>query len=255
MARIGGILSDVFGANGRKLLDGLAAGTEREALLASLSHHVARKLESLGEALSLSLGDNARFMLNDLLEEHDALEARIKAYTKKIDEQMSPWEEQLRLLTTIPGIDRNAASTILIEIGPDIHAFGSKERLAAWAGLCPGNNESGGKHRNAGSRPGSRTLRAALVECAHGAARTKGCQFEAQHRSLAARRGYKRAIVAVAHKMLRIIHTVLRTGKPYYDCTADYEELLVKRNAPRWIRMLLRYGYVTPSDAQRLRAT
>ena len=176
------------------------------------------------------------------------------AYTKKIDEQMSPWEEQLRLLTTIPGIDRNAASTILIEIGPDIHAFGSKERLAAWAGLCPGNNESGGKRRNAGSRPGSRTLRAALVECAHGAARTKGCQFEAQHRSLAARRGYKRAIVAVAHKMLRIIHVVLRTGKPYYDCTADYEELLVKRNAPRWIRMLLRYGYVTPSDAQRLRA-
>ena len=253
-ARIGGIISDVFGANGRKILDGLAAGTEREAILASLSHHVARKLEGLGEALSLSLGDNARFMLNDLLEEHDALEARIEAYTKKIDEQMTPWEEQLRLLTTIPGIDRNAASTILIEIGPDIDAFGSKERLAAWAGLCPGNNESGGKRRKAGSRPGSRTLRAALVECAHGAARTKGCQFEAQHRSLAARRGYKRAIVAVAHKMLRIIHAVLRTGKPYYDCTADYEELLVKRNAPRWIRMLLRYGYITPSDAQRLRA-
>ena len=253
-ARIGGIISDVFGANGRKILDGLAAGTEREAILASLSHHVARKLEGLGEALSLSLGDNARFMLNDLLEEHDALEARLETYTKKIDEQMTPWEEQLRLLTTIPGIDRNAASTILIEIGPDIGAFGSKERLAAWAGLCPGNNESGGKRRNAGSRPGSRTLRAALVECAHGAARTKGCQFEAQHRSLAARRGYKRAIVAVAHKMLRIIHTVLRTGKPYYDCTADYEELLVKRNAPRWIRMLLRYGYITPSDAQRFRA-
>lgn len=230
-ARIGGIISDVFGANGRKVLGGLAAGTEREAILASLSHHVARKLE-----------------------EHDALEARIEAYTKKIDEQMTPWEEQLRLLTTIPGIDRNAASTILIEIGPDIDAFDSKERLAAWAGLCPGNNESGGKRRKAGSRPGSRTLRAALVECAHGAARTKGCQFEAQHRSLAARRGYKRAIVAVAHKMLRIIHAVLRTGKPYYDCTADYEELLVKRNAPRWIRMLLRYGYITPSDAQRLRA-
>ena len=121
-------------------------------------------------------------------------------------------------------------------------------------GLCPGNNESGGKRRKAGCRPGSRSLRAALVECAHGAARTKGCQFEAQHRSLAARRGYKRAIVAVAHKMVRIIHAVLRTGKPYDDCTADYEELLVKRNAARWIRMLLRYGYITPSDAQRLRA-
>ena len=182
--------------------------------------------------------------------EHDALEARIAAYTKKIDGQMTPWEERLRLLTTIPGIDRIAASTILIEIGPDIGVFASKEHFAAWAGLCPGNNESGGKRRNARTRMGSKTLRACLVECAHGAARTKGCQFEAHHRALAARRGYKRAIVAGAHKMLRIIYVVLRTGRPYYDRTADYDALMVKRNAPRWIRMLRRYGYIEPADAE-----
>ena len=97
---------------------------------------------------------------------------------------------------------------------------------------------------------GSKTLRACLVECAHGAARTKGCQFEAHHRALAARRGYKRAIVAGAHKMLRIIYVVLKTGRPYYDRTADYDALMVKRNAPRWIRMLRRYGYIEPVDAQ-----
>ena len=248
--RIGGILSDVFGVNGGTILDGLAAGKEREVILASLTGHVARKLENLGEAISLSLSDNDRFMLKDLLEEHDAIKARIEAYTKKIDAQLTPWEEQLRLLTTIPGIDRNAASTILIELGPDIGVFGSKERLAAWAGLCPGNNESGGKRRNARTRMGSRTLRATLVECANAAARTKGCQFEAQHRALAARRGYKRAIVAGAHKMLRIIYVVLRTGRPYYDRTADYEALLVKRNAPRWIRMLRRYGYIVPDEPE-----
>ena len=152
----------------------------------------------LGEALTLSLGDNDRFMLNDLLEEHDALQARIASYTRKIDEQLTPWDEQLRLLTTIPGVGRTAASTILIEIGPDIEVFASKERFAAWAGLCPGNNESGGKRRKTRTRRGSKTLRATLVECAHGAARTKGCQFEAHHRALAARRGYKRAIVAGA---------------------------------------------------------
>ena len=100
------------------------------------------------------------------------------------------------------------------------------------------------------TRMGSKTLRAALVECAHGAARTKGCQFEAHHRALAARRGYKRAIVAGAHKMLRIIYVVLKNGRPYYDHTADYEALMVKRNAPRWIRMLRRYGYVEPVDAE-----
>ncbi len=174
-ARIGGIISDVFGVNGRKILNGLAQGTAREVILASLTSHVANKLEGLGEALSLSLGDNDRFMLNDLLEEHDALEARIASCTGKIDGQMTPREEQLRLLTTIPGIDRTAASTILIETGPDIGVFASREHFAAWAGLCPGNNESGGKRRNARTRMGSRTLRACLVECARGAARTKGC--------------------------------------------------------------------------------
>ena len=168
----------------------------------------------------------------------------------EIDEQLKPWQEQLRLLTTIPGIDRDAASTILIEIGPDIGVFASKERFAAWAGLCPGNSRSAGKRRNARTRKGSRTLRAALVECAHGAARTKGCQFETYHRALAARRGYKRAIVASAHKMLRIIYVVLKTTRPYYDRAADYEALIVKRNAPRWIRMLRRYGYIAPGNAQ-----
>ncbi len=158
--RIGGILSNVFGVNGRKILDGLAAGTSREVILASLTSHVANKLEGLGEALTLSPGDNDRGMLNDLLEEHDALEAHIATYAKTIDEQLTPWEEQLRLLTTVPGIERSAASTILIEIGPDIEVFGSREQLAAWAGLCPGNNESGGKRRNARTRMGSRTLRA-----------------------------------------------------------------------------------------------
>ena len=107
-------------------------------------------------------------MLNDLLGEHDALEARIASPTNKIDEQMTPWEEQLRLLTTIPGIDRTAASTILVEIGPDIEVFASKEHSATWAGLCPGNNESGGKRRKTRSRRGSKTLCATLVECAHG---------------------------------------------------------------------------------------
>ena len=248
--RIGGILSNIFGLNGRTILDGLALGRDPAAILASLTRHVAHKLEGLGEALSLSLGDNDRFMLNDLLEEYDALGRRIDAFTNEIGEQLKPWREQLRLLTTIPGIDRDAASTILIEIGPDIGVFASKERFAAWAGLCPGNSRSAGKHRNARTRKGSRTLRTTLVECAHGAARTKGCQFEAYHRALAARRGYKRAIVASAHKMLRIVYAVLKAARPYYDRTADYEALMVKRNAPRWIRMLRRYGYITPMGAQ-----
>ena len=88
------------------------------------------------------------------------------------------------------------------------------------------------------------TLRAVLVECAQGAARTRGCQFQGYHKALMVRRGYKRAIVATAHKMLRVIYVVLRDGTPYHDPEADYEALMVSRNAPRWIRMLRQHGYL-----------
>ena len=98
--RLGVILSNIFGRNGRTLLDGLATGTGRELLLASLTAHVAHKLEDPGEALCLSLGWNDRFMLGDLLEEYDAIGRRIDAYTRQTEEQMTPWEAQLRLLTT-----------------------------------------------------------------------------------------------------------------------------------------------------------
>ena len=97
---------------------------------------------------------------------------------------------------------------------------------------------------------GAKVLRAVLVECAHGAARTKGCQFEAHHRALAARRGYKRAIVAGAHKLLRVIYAMLKNSRPYHNRTANYEALMVQRNAPRWIRMLRRHGYIEPPSAQ-----
>ena len=93
---------------------------------------------------------------------------------------------------------------------------------------------------------GSKTLRAVLVECAHGAARTHGCQFRGYHKALMAKRGYKRAIVATAHKMLRVLCVVLRDSKPYHDPETDYEALMARRNAPRWIRMIRRHGLLEP---------
>ena len=120
--------------------------------------------------------------------------------------------------------------------------FPSQRHCAAWAGLCPGNNESAGKRRSGRARRGNSTLRAVLVECAHAAARTHDCQFRGYHRALTVRRGHKRATVATAHKMLRVIYSVLRSRTPYRDPETDYEALMVRRNAPRWIRMLTKYG-------------
>ena len=153
------------------------------------------------------------------------------------------------LLQSIPGIDRPSACAILAEIGPNLDAFASAERLAAWAGLYPGNDRSAGKRRSARARMGNKALRAVLVECAHGAAHTHGCQFRGYHKALMIRRGCKHAIVATAHKLLRVLYVVLRDARPYHDPEADYEELMVRRNAPRWIRMLHRYGLIEHQSA------
>ena len=175
---------------------------------------------------------------------YDSTYERIRELDHNIDAGLAPWRERVVLLQTIPGIDRCSACAVLAEIGPDLKAFGNAERLAAWAGVCPGNDRSAGKRRSARVRMGNKVLRAVLVECAHGAARTHGCQFRGYHKALMVRRGYKRAIVATAHKLLRVLYVVLRDARPYQDPEADYEELMVRRNAPRWIRMLHRYGLI-----------
>ena len=121
--RVGGVLSDVFGANGRRILDGLAQGCDPDAILASLSHHVAHKLERLGDALRLELSVVERLVLCDLLREHDALQQRIQGLDRDIDSGLEPWSERITLLQTIPGIDRPSACAILAEIGPDLDAL------------------------------------------------------------------------------------------------------------------------------------
>ena len=245
--RAGGILSDLFGFNGRQILNGLVVGLTREEILASLSCHVRRHLKTPYDALSRRLTRRQHFLLQDHLEAMDTAEGRIAEYDAVIAAGLADYRTQVDLLTTIPGVDVYSASAMLIELGPDISVFPSTRHCAAWAGLCPGNNESVGKRRVARSRKGNAALRAILTECALGAARTHHCQFKGYHKALTIRRGYKRATVATAHKMLRIAYQMLRTGRPYHDPETDYEALMVKRNAPRWIRMLEQHGFTLPS--------
>ena len=248
--RIGGILSDLFGANGRRLLDGLVRGQARDETLASLSHHVGPHIDALGDALDAGLTAHARFILCDQMAAFAKAEQRIAEYDAFIRERLAPWQAQIDLMTTVPGIDHDSACAILIEPGPDIRAFSSLRHCAAWAGLCPGNNESAGKRRSGKSRRGNSCLRHILIECAHGAARTAQCRFNGYHKALTVRRGYKRATVATAHKMLRCLYTMLRTATVYRDPHTDYESIMVRRNAPRWIAMLKKHG-IDPSTWER----
>ena len=240
--RIGGIISDVFGVNGRIMLDGLIAGDSREVILGRLSHHVSGKLAALGSALTFTLADWERELLRDLVSAEAALQTRMQAVQAMMLERLEPHREALELLQTMPGIDRVAAASILAETGPDMSVFGSVQAFAAWAGLCPGNNETAGKRRHGATRRGSRYLRATLVEAAHAATNTRNCQFAGFKRSVAARRGNKRALVAAAHKIARILYVILRDRAPYRDPDTNYEALMVNRNASRWLRQLGQFG-------------
>lgn len=240
--RLGGVLSDVFGINGRRILDGLVAGETPSRILSTLSRHVRSKLPPLGAALAARLNPLALVNLQLQLEAVDQANAALAALDERLQTALSGYQRPLRLLRTIPGIDLVSACTILVELGPDITVFRGARGLAAWAGVAPGNRSSGGMHRATPVRAGNRTLRAALTECAHGAARSTSSQFHRHHRRLADRLGYKRAILGTAHKLLRVIHAVLRDDRPYADPDIDYARLVIAPGAPRWIRVLRHHG-------------
>lgn len=243
--RVGGLLSDLFGANGRRILDGLAGARRRDDILDGLSHHVRHRLGGLCDALDANLSAQARFIPKDQLDAFDRASERIAAYDAFIQNRLAPYEERIDLPATLPGVDRASARAIFIELGPDIGVFPTARHCAARAGLCPGNNESAGKRRAGKTRKGNTFLRSLLIECAHGGARTGHGQFKGYHKALTVRRGCKRATVATAHKMLRRIHAMLSHGRVYRDPQTDYEALMVKRNAPRWIAMLKKHGVET----------
>ena len=249
--RIGGILSRVtHSVNGRRIIEGIIAGGAREDILGGLSWHVRKKLGRLGDALSFELDMQSLWILSDLLAQFDSDTARIEAANRRMEAALAPYMEQVQLLETLPGVSRESAMAILVELGPDMSVFASARHCAAWAGICPGNNESAGKRRSGRIRRGNPILRAILVECAHAAVRTRGCQFQAYHQAVTSRRGYKRAIVAVAHKMLRTIYAMLRDGTPYADPGIDYERISVDRKASRWLKKLKQYGYFDPLERE-----
>lgn len=137
---------------------------------------------------------------------------------------------------------------LLVAIGADMSVFGSAERLASWVGICPGNDESAGQRKTGRIRKGNAWVRRRLCEFAQAAARTR-CALEAKFDALAIRKGRKKSVVALAHKMLRTVYAMLSTGTHYQDQEVDYEALNVQRNAPRWIKMLRKHGFIAAPAA------
>ena len=246
-ARVGGVITDIFGVDGRRILDGLVQRLDRQTILDGPSGHVRRKLDRLGEALRMSLRDAERILLKDLLVDHDDLDRRLAVLDRRLHEGVVDHADPHRLLETIPGADRVSVTAFLVEASPDpVAVFSSAKHFAAWAdGMLRQPRECRHPPR-VRPRPRAKHLRTVLIGCAHGAARPRDCPFHADHKARLVRRGYKGAIVATDHKRARTVFAVRRDVQPYRDPGVDHEALVVQRNAPRWLVQLAEFGILEP---------
>lgn len=228
--KIDSVVTDLFGASGRNLMQLLLQGSEnitleevRTCLRGSLRH----KADELYRAVQGFFRDHHRFILEGQLWLIKELEREIDRINHRLGEVMRDYEELVERLTEIPGMQQVAARSVLAQVGPTLDEFPSSVHLASWCGLCPGNNESAGKRKTGKSPVRGHPLKALLVEVAWAAVKTKGSYYKEKYYRLKARRGAKRAIVAVAHRILRAICQIIKNGRRYEELGEDH---LLQRN-------------------------
>ncbi len=243
--KLGDVASDVFGASGRQMLEALVGGTSDPKALAELAKGQLRaKLPQLERALDGQMGGHQRFLLAQQLAHLDGLDELIDRLSQEIADRLRPVQDKIERLDAITGVGQRTVEVFLAEIGTDLTHFPSAAHLASWAGICPGNNESAGKRRSGKTGKGDVWLRAALLEAAQAASCTKDTYLASQYHRLAGRRGKKKAIIAVAHSILRIVYHLLTHDCEYVDLGSRYlddrEQDQIKR---RLVRRLEGFGY------------
>lgn len=242
--RLSVVVSDIHGQAGRAMVKAIIAGKPIAEVLDYAGRLRATRQELFEAMQPEELSAKHLFVLAEVMAHIEYLESAMSRFEQTLLAGLAAWEPQLVLLQTIPGIDRMGAAMLLVEIGTDMASFASAQRLASWVGICPGNNESAGKRKSGKTRKGNAWVRRLLCEFAQAAARSR-CALKDKFQALSIRKGHKKSIVALGHKMLRIIYAMLTNGTPYQDRTVDYEALVVQRNAPRWIKMLVKHGHIS----------
>jgi transposase len=241
--KLASVASDVTGTSAREMLELLVAGVRDPALLAQCARgRMREKIPQLEQALSGRFGPHQRFLVAQHLAHIDFLEEALARLNAEVAQRVAPFEEEIVRGDPVPGVNRRTMEVVIAEIGVDMSRFPSSDHVTAWAGLAPGNNQSAGQRKGGKTRKGSRWLRAALINAAHAAARKKGSALAAQYKRIAARRGAKRAAVAVARSILVILYHLLRDKDTYHepDLTSldDRRRLRVQQRALDQLRAL-----------------
>jgi transposase len=254
--KLSAFITNTFGTSGRAMLDAMVRGERDGGVLAELALGRMRpKVAALTEALTGRFDDHHAFIADMILRHVDQITAMVAELDTRITAEIAPYQQQMNLLDTIDGVDVRTAQVIIAETGADISHFTTAGHLASWAGICPGNNKTGGKAKPGHIRPGNRWLKSALGAAALGAAalgaiRKKNSYTNALFRRVAARRGGKRAQTAVAHSLLVTSWHMLTTNTAYHNLGGDY---FINRDNPdhrrrRAVTTLERLGYHVTLD-------
>jgi transposase len=252
--KLSSVLSNIVGVSGERILRAIAAGERDGAKLAELVHHsLAGKKESITASLEGRFDPHFRYLLNELLSDLDHLDRKLESIASRLALYMVPYEDLIRRLCTVPGVDKVVAWTVVSEIGSDVRPFPDPKHLASWTALCPGNNESAGKRKSGRTSKGNKYLRRALVQAAWAAGHSKNTFLSALFFRIARRHGMKKAAVAVAHRLLTTIFHIIRDGTSYVEKGGDYfDRLNPHRTATKLIARLEALGYDASGIAQRV---
>lgn len=254
--KLGTVASDILGVTGRMIVRRIAEGQNHEMLTERASGRLHASREEIRQALRGRITDHHRYLLRELLDDLERVEAKIVRTEIEIAKHMEPYSEHVMRLSTIPGVDRITAWTIIAELGADMSQFPDADHAASWAGLVPGSFESAGKRKSTRTRHGNRWLRRALCQSAWAVSHKKNCYLTAFFYRRASRHGARKAIVATAHQILIIAYHLLRDGGVYQELGGQYfDQLNPGRATRRLTARLERLGFevvlrpVAASDA------
>jgi transposase len=250
--KLSSAITDVLGVTGRAILEALIRGeTDPEGLVdLRRGRRLKATDEQLLEALRGGVREHHRFLLKLHLDQVDAVEAAVERVEARVGELIEPFREKVELLKTIPGVSETTARVIVAEIGLEMDRFPASGHLVSWAGLCPGNDESAGKRHSTKLRSGAVWLKSALVQAAWPASKKRDSYLRSQYLRLRARRGPKKAVVAVAASMLTAAYFMLQRNVAYADLGSSFlDQRDREKTAKRLVRRLQGLGFTVEVKA------